>query len=249
MGGVNPSAMVLVKNEAYWLPYVLKQSEGYFDSYVIYDIGSTDHTRDVIDWFVSKNDGKADLFVRKLPHVEPKVQGTFRNSMIVEGRRDIYFILDGDELYNPEDLARIRWAAEDLREAYIENNRKKYGVFNRVEVNDSLTKQYSERRTHHRLYTRNAFWTGTHPGEVAAYRQYDKSEVKFNITCWHMHNTLRSPLEQDATKRLHRKFKKTYHPGELVDLDLLKELPILKNRIEDFPVTPALEVLWANQTS
>ena len=243
---MNPSVMVLVKNEAYWLPYVLKQVEGHFSSYVIYDVGSTDRTRDIIDWFVDRNEDKAEIFVRKLPHAPPEVQGVFRNSMIVEGKREVYFILDGDELYKDKDIARIRWAADELREANQENPRKKYGVFKRVEVNNTLDKQYSERRSHHRLYTRDAFWTGTHPGEVAAFRQYYKSELWYEITCWHMHNTLRSPLEKDALKRLNRKAKKTYHTGNLIDLDILKELPILKERVEDFPVTPALEALWSN---
>ena len=240
-----PSVMVLVKNEAYWLPYVLKQCEGIFDSYVIYDVGSTDHTRDVIDWFVQRNHGKADIFVRVLPHVDPVVQGTFRNSMIAEGQRDIYMILDGDELYKPDDLQKIKLAATDLLIHHTADRRNRYGVVRRVEVNPELTHRYSTLRGHHRLYTRDAFWTGNHPGEIAGYKQNDKSEIWYNnITCWHMHNTLRSPREKDAVKRIARKMQRSYHPGELVPMDLLKELPALKERIEGFPVTPALEALW-----
>lgn len=243
---MKPSVMVLVKNEEYFLPYVLKQTEGYFDSYVIYDVGSTDRTRDIIDWFTARMDGKADLVVRYLPHVPPEVQGTFRNSMIVEGDRPVYFILDGDELYTPKDMAEISVAGEELLAANAANERKRYGVVRRVEVNAELTQQYAERRGHHRLYTRDAFWTGTHPGEVAAYRQTEKSELWFNgITCWHMHNTLRSPQEADALSRISRKRKKAYHPGNGVmkPMDLLRELPVLREPIEDFAVTPALAAL------
>ena len=241
----DPSVMVLVKNEAYFLPYVLKQTEGFFDSYVLYDIGSSDNTRDIIDWFTARMDGKADLFVRKMPHVDPEVQGAFRNSQIVEGRRDIYMLLDGDELYTQEDLAKIQSAADSLR---IENwcdSLKRFGVFKRVEINESLTKQYDRRRSHHRLYTRDAFWSGTHPGEKSGYKQNEDSEIWFeDITCWHMHNALRSPNESDATRRISRKAKHSYHPGNLIDLDLLAELPMLRERIEDFPECPALEALW-----
>jgi hypothetical protein len=237
--------MVLVKNEAYWLPYVLKQVEDIFDSYVIYDIGSTDNTRSIIDWFVARNEGYADIFVRKCPHVDPIAQGAFRNSMIVEGQRDSYFILDGDELYKPEDLRKIPGAAHDLYNSNLKNPRKRYGVFERVEVNADLTQQYDVRRGHHRLYRSDAFWTGTHPGEVAHYRQCAKSEIQYPITCWHMHNTVRSPKEGDATKRLIRKAQRSYHPGTLIDMDILEELPVLRTRIEDFPVSPALEALWA----
>ena len=38
---INPSVMILVRNESYFLPYVLKQCEGIFTSYVIYDIGNS----------------------------------------------------------------------------------------------------------------------------------------------------------------------------------------------------------------
>lgn len=244
----NPSALILVKNESYFLPYVLKGVEDVFDSFVIYDIDSTDNTKEIIDWFSARVDGKADLFVRKMPHCIPDVQGAFRNSMIVEGRRDIYFILDGDEAYTAEDMAKIPAAANALRSANRRNPKKRFGVFKRVEMNAEMTKQYDRRRSHHRLYTRDAFWSGTHPGEVPGYKQNEKSEMWYDLTCFHFHNTLRSPNEAEATRRLQRKFKKSYHPGSLIDLDLLKELPALRERIEDFPVSPALEALWEKET-
>jgi len=248
----NPSVMVLVKNESYWLPYVLHQTEGHFDSYVIYDVGSTDNTRQIIDWFAARMDGRADLFVRYLPDVPPAVQGTFRNSMIAEGRRDGYFILDGDELYKQEDFPKIKKAAANLLMTHDHYNpRKRFGVVRRVEVSADLQKQYVERRGHHRLYTRDAFWTGTHPGEVSGYKQNSKSEIQYDdITCWHMHNALRSPKEADATKRLKRKGQRSYHPGdEMKPLQLLDELPTLRTTIEDFPVSPALATLQQMQTA
>ena len=80
---------------------------------------------------------------------------------------------------------------------------------------------------------------------MAGYKQDEKSEVWFpDITCWHMHNTIRSPKEEDATRRISRKAKRSYHPGDLINLDLLAELPALRERIESFPVCPALEALW-----
>ena len=242
---MNPSVMVLVKNESFFLPFVLKQCEGLFDSYVIYDIGSTDNTRDIIDWFVARNEGKADLLVRKLPHVDPDVQGAFRNSMIPEGQRDIYWILDGDELYSPKDLALINPAADHLAQLHALNTHVRFGVFKRVEMNYDLTHRYTQRRSHHRLYHRSAFWYGRHPGEVSGYKQCERSEQWFpGITVWHFHNTMRSPKDAEALKRADRKTKRTYHPGELEPFDLLAELPVLHEPIENFPVSPILEKLW-----
>lgn len=245
----DPSALILVKNESYFLPYVLQQTEGHFSSYVIYDVGSTDNTRQIIDWFSERMDGRADLFVRYLPDVPPVVQGTFRNSMIAEGRRDIYMILDGDELYKQEDFHKIKTASDELLLTHREfSPGKRFGVVRRVEVSPDLKKQYLERRGHHRLYTSDAFWTGTHPGEVPGYKQGHKSEIWFSdITCWHMHNTLRSPKEADAAKRLKRKGQRSYHPGgEMGKLRLLDEIPELREPIEDFPVSPALAELQAH---
>lgn len=241
----SPSCCVLVKNEAYWLPFTLKQTLGHFDSYVIYDVGSTDNTRDIIDWFVEEVGDRAEMFVRYLPDCDPKIQGTFRNSMIAEGRRDSYFILDGDELYKQDDLAKISGFAEDLESKHAENIKKRFGVLQRVEMSTDLTQQYDRRRSHHRIYTRDAFWHGTHPGEVSGHKQNDKSEVYYDAVCWHLHNALRSPAEEDVQKRVQRKSKKTYHPGNLIPMDLLSEVPILRERIESFPVSPALEKLWA----
>jgi len=243
----NPSVMVLVKNEAYWLPYVLAQTEGIFDSYVIYDIGSTDGTQHVIKWFTDKMNGRADFFVRYLPHCPPEVQGAFRNSMIAEGDRDVYFLLDGDELYSPADLLKIPQYAHNLSGKNEVDHNKKYGVFKRVEVTSDLSQRYLEERTHHRLYHQTAWWTGTHPGERPFYDLKNAREVNFfDITCWHMHNTLRSPSEDEVPKRMKRKSQGTYHPGNelgVLGTSLLDALPILRAPVASFPVNPALAKL------
>ena len=127
------------------------------------------------------------------------------------------------------------------------DNNKRFGVFKRVEMNPELTMQYDRRRSHHRLYTRDMFWSGCHPGEVSGYKQDEKSEEWYEVTCFHFHNAVRSPDESLVLKRMDRKFKRTYHPGELIPIDILEELPILRTQIEDFPVSPALKALWTKR--
>ena len=243
---IGPSCLVLVKNEAFFLPYTLKQTEGFFERYVIYDVGSTDGTQEIIEWFRKRNEDKADIFVRYLPHAEPSVQGCFRNSMIVEGDRKIYFLLDGDELYPRTMFPEIIKAASKLNSYNMSDSVMRYGMVRRVEVSPNLTQRYVRERTHHRLYTNDAFWTGTHPAEVAFHKQHEKSEADFpEIKCWHMHNALRSPKEDEALSRNSRKIKKTYHPNDngMTGLDIIKEIPMLAKPIENFPVTPALAAL------
>jgi hypothetical protein len=232
--GLTPT--ILVMNDAYYLPYVLEALRGRFNRYVIYDAGSEDGTENIIDWFTETED--AEFFVRKLPFAIPPIQGCYRNSMLVEAETEWTFMVDADEVYSPESLDALGGYASMLGDL------DRYGVVKRVEMSTNLLHKYSDERTHHRLYRRDAYFTGTHPGEVPRYKQKEKNEFHMDyITCWHFHNALRSPLEGSVPKRMDRKSQGTYHPGELVPFDLLKELPILREPIENFPVSPDLEKL------
>ena len=237
--GLTPT--ILVMNDQYWLPYALESLRGRFNRYVIYDAGSEDGTENIIDWFVETED--AEFFVRKLPFCIPPVQGCYRNSMLVEAETEWTFMVDADEVYHPDSLDNLHLRF-DLFKPPGNLELLKYGVFKRVEMASSLLHRYTDERTHHRLYRRNAYFTGTHPGEVPRWKQRPVNEFHFaDVTCWHFHNALRSPLEGSVPKRLDRKTQGTYHPGELVPFDLLKELPILRKPINGFPVSPDLEKL------
>ena len=229
--------MILVMNDVFFLPYVLEQLRGRFNRYVIYDAGSEDGTENVIDWFV-ETEKNADFFVRKLPFAVPAIQGVYRNSMLVEAQSEWTMMIDGDELYTQADLdnlvVKCDWRDDAL----------KYGVVRRQEVGSDLISRYSEIRGHHRLYRRNAYFTGSHPGEVPAFKQKPENEFHLDdVTCHHFHNALRSPLEGSVPKRLDRKSQGTYHPGELVPFNLLDTLPILREPINGFAVSPDLEKL------
>jgi hypothetical protein len=237
------AAVVLVSNDEYWLPYVLHGVSGWFDRMVIYDVGSTDKTRDIIEWFVAKEKHRTDFYVRMLPMCDPKIQGAFRNSMIAEAGTDYYWILDGDELYGSWYETTIKNFTNRLKVEKKSHPRLVYGVIQRTEVSADLKNEYSEIRTHHRLYHRSAIWKGTHPGEEPVIRQDSKTEIHQRIYCWHMHNTRRSSKEEETPGRIRRKLQKTYHPGNLCSVDILQELPQLRQPIENFPVCPALREL------
>ncbi len=235
--GLTPT--ILVMNDAYWLPYVLESLRGRFKRYVIYDAGSEDGTENIIDWFTQTED--AEFFVRKLPFAIPSIQGCYRNSMLVEAETEWTFMVDGDEIYSAESLESLHDQFGALNAGFPLT---KYGVVDRQELDTNLLHKYSELRTHHRLYRRNAYFTGNHPGEAPRYKQKEKYEYPFaDVTCYHFHNALRSPLEGSVPKRLDRKAQGTYHPGELVPFNLLDELPILRKPIEAFQVSPDLEKL------
>ena len=239
--GLTP--MILAMNDVFWLPYALESLRGRFDRYVIYDAGSEDGTENVIDWYV-ETEKDATFFVRKLPFAVPQIQGCYRNSMLVEAEAEWTIMIDADEVYHPSSLDEIKNWFTHFEGGLDLADHLKYGVFKRVEMATDLRNRYTEERTHHRLYRRNAYFTGSHPGEAPAHKQRPSNEFTIDdVTCWHFHNALRSPLEGSVPKRLDRKSQGTYHPGELVPFDLLKELPILRKPIEAFAVSPDLEKL------
>jgi len=233
------TACVLVLNDEYFLPYVLESSRGRFSNYVIYNVGSTDKTKEIIDWFVQDNK-EAAFFVRHFDHIPTKqVQGSFRNSMIAEARTDYYYILDGDEVYSEDGWNRLAahwWAVKP-----DSSKGKYYGTVRRCEMSADLRQRYIKLRTHHRLYHRLATFAGPHPGEWPVIEQKPNNENDIpDVTCYHFHNTERSSKDSEALKRADRKNKPTYHPGELTPFNLLEEIPLLRKPIEDFPVAPAL---------
>lgn len=241
--------VILNMNDENWLPYSLSALAGHFNRYVIYDVGSTDRSKEIIDWFVQKEKRRSDFFVRYLPFVDPTVQGCFRNSMIAEADSEWYFIVDADEVYKPEDLRTIVKYMNDTRYMNILSSNpdeyRPYGLVRRVEVVEGLDKAYgtTENRKHHRVYHSSAYWKGTHPGEVAAkYKQDEQNEFWIpGVTCYHFHNTHRSSKDSEVPKRIERRSQPTYHRGELLPLEVVKDLPILLNRYENFPVNPSLK--------
>jgi hypothetical protein len=236
------AALILVSNDEYYLPFVLESIKGAFERVVIYNVGSEDGTKDIIDWWVDK-EKDTDCLVRHLPMCPPEVQICFRNSMISEARTDCYYLVDGDEIN--DHALRVPELALELQSLNLSHPRKRYGVVRRIEISPDLRFRYEGIRTHHRLYTRDAIWVGTHPGEAPYYQQNWKSEIDFDdeVVVLHMHNALRSSKEDVALKRVKRKKQRSYHPGKLIKYDLLEAYPILKKQIEDWPMDPALEEL------
>jgi hypothetical protein len=228
----------LVSNDCFWLPYVLQSTKDFFSHFILWDVGSTDGTLEIIDWFEKVYEG--NLLVQKMPMVPPKAQLAYRNAPIAELITDYYLILDGDEVWPESSLLKLK----EQMPGYVASE-KLYGIVKRVEVGESLRNQYSDIKNHHRLYHRTCTWQGRHPGEHAKIPQTPDKEYNFSddTIVYHFHNTLRSTEEKNVPKRMERKSQNTYHPGKLIPFHLLNELPILQTPIENFPVNPQLEEL------
>jgi hypothetical protein len=240
--------VVLNCNDEYWLPYCLEATRGFFSRYVVYDIGSSDASKSIINWFLESTENVEFYYRSFTDIIQPTIQGIFRNSMIAEARSEWYFILDADEIYSPSSLDAILQAAADLQDNIRSGSL--YGVVPRVEIASDLQHAYAlDRETpHHRLYHRTAIWTGSHPGEVPFYVQRNKNELWFpDITCFHFHNAERSTKDGKVPKRQERKARGTYRPGDPEPFDLFTELPILKKPIAEFEPAPTLKALQNDQ--
>jgi glycosyltransferase involved in cell wall biosynthesis len=241
--------LILVCNEEYWLPYVLESIKGKFGRYIIYDVGSVDTTRQIISWFIDSSPKEVDIHYRKLPMCEPVVQGTFRNAMIAEARSEWYMLVDGDEIYTPNSLHALIDEMDNMKEWYISKNRS-YGVVRRVEITEDLSNSYGQdlHVSHHRIYHRKMTWVGTHPGEAPLITQNRRNEHWFSkkVICYHMHNCSRSTKDEEVPSRIKRRSQGTYHPGEVAPMNLLAKVPILRQPIENFPVSPTLAELQNN---
>ena len=241
--------VILTMNDEFWLPYVLASVQGRFDRYVIYDVGSEDMTWEVIQSFVEAEKAAAEIFYRKLPYCAPEIQGIFRNSMIAEARSDWYFILDGDEIYNPEALDALADEMENMKHQYEENG-KTYGIVRRVEVMTDMKSAYGQNLDlkHHRVYHKDMIFVGPHPGEAPLVEQKKKNEHWFSkdVICYHFHNCNRSRLDEMVPKRIARRKKATYHRGEATPIDILQKVPLLRGKFNEFLTCPELEVLWSD---
>jgi len=242
--------VILNCNDEYWLPYCLEATRGFFDRYVIYDIGSTDRSKDIIRWFSESVEGKAEFLIKSFDDiVQTNIQGIFRNSMIAEARSEWYYVLDSDEIYTPESWEAIWDLTDEVDQMRFEFGQL-YGIVPRIEIAGDLKSAYGMKRNipHHRIYHRTAIWRGPHPGEIPYYPQKPGNTFWVrDATCYHFHNAERSTKDALVPKRLERRAKGTYRPGTCEKFDLFETLPILREPIADFEPSPTLKRMQDDQ--
>ena len=242
----NCAVVFLIRNDAFWSPYALESIRGHFPRVILYDTFSSDGSRDVLEHFANeyKKDG-TEVVLEYFPDMDKRSQLLLRNSMFAEAQRPYVYMLDADEVLSKESLLALenefpRFVAAD----------KIYGIVNRTEICSDLQSAYSPNvyTNHHRVYSvGRCIARGSHPGEFYEPAQKSSNEYKFSedVTVYHMHNTVRSPLmtENSTPGRIERKSKATYTPGSIEPIDLFEKLPILKKPIENFIVNPVLAAL------
>lgn len=116
---------MIVRNEDLWIEQAVRNIVGFCDVLHIGDNGSTDETREILERVTSDH-----------PHVELRGVPDMRQSHAVVEQyagADVWvFGVDGDELYDPFGLERLR--AELLAGVYSDRWRVKSNVLNAVSV-------------------------------------------------------------------------------------------------------------------
>lgn len=88
------TAHILVRNEDQFVKYALESVLPYISNYIIYDTGSTDKTVEIL---------KKYQFEEKGPK-HPNEITKLRNEMINKTKTDWFLLLDGDEVWNKDQL-------------------------------------------------------------------------------------------------------------------------------------------------
>lgn len=96
-------AHTLVRNEERFIWFAINSVINSVDKILIYDLGSTDKTREII-----KTINSPKIILRELPRNEDMIElGQRRQQMLDETKSDWILILDGDEIWPDESIKKL----------------------------------------------------------------------------------------------------------------------------------------------
>ena len=90
---------MVVKNEDQWIWYAIHSVLPYVDTFLLYDTGSTDNTKKIIDSIKSKK------IIHEQHYIKSPLDLTkLRQKQVDQTKTDWFWVIDGDEIY-PQRLA------------------------------------------------------------------------------------------------------------------------------------------------
>ncbi len=101
------TAHVMIRNEEYWLGYVLDSLLQVMDEVIVVDTGSSDNTVDVVRRVMKEHPNCRTQFLC-YGHLTPEENGQARQWMTDRTHTEWAMIVDGDEYYAPETLQKIK---------------------------------------------------------------------------------------------------------------------------------------------
>lgn len=101
------TAHVIVKNEEKWIWFSLLSVLDYVDEYIIFDTGSTDLTRDIIQAFVNKYSCIKKIKFFEKGSVSKENFYKLRQEQIDLTQTPWFLVLDGDEIWYKDTIAEL----------------------------------------------------------------------------------------------------------------------------------------------
>lgn len=189
---------IMLKNEEYWIHYVVRDLFKVFPQVLILDTGSTDRTLDIIRRTAVGYNGL--ILLEANYHNDPVLIGNGRNIMREACPTYWMFLVDGDEI----------WREAKLRNMLVYNTKDETEVimlagWNVQDVDGRLQLRTHDLANRDGLFAPDIRWTSTHYpfegyGLVEEYLNKSKGMYLPAHECyaWHMRHTLRSSANWDA---------------------------------------------------
>lgn len=192
---VQLTAHVMLRNEEYWVGYILDALLQVMDEVIIIDTGSTDNTVDVVRRALKEHPYCKSQFLC-YGTLTPEENGQARQWMTDKTRTEWGMIVDGDEYYSPEALEAIK--AIELPSTA----RLGFTTLQVLQHRDDkfwLAEKWSKQAL---FYVPDTKWSGKYPFEGPT--NYDKPETFYyyeDVLGWDFHHLKRSSKDAETLHR------------------------------------------------
>lgn len=205
----NTTPCLMIKNEEYWIYYVLRDLMAVFPKLILLDTGSTDKTVEVVEEAAKIHNCCTILLIEE-HYTNPFHIGEGRNKLRNLCETHWMFLVDGDEIWREDKLQKL------LQQEIPDNTEViMTGAKNIEDVEGKLQLREHDTANMDRLFAPSIHWNrtdypfesyglnGTFPMEKVHYAPADQ------VYEWHVRHTLRSSLNGHA---FFREEKKGYFP-------------------------------------
>ena len=227
----------MVKNEEYWLPYVLENLCQVFDKIVAIDCGSRDETPEILLYFRSIYHEKIDLELLREMNLEKN--GYIRQYMSEKTQTTWAAIIDGDEYYPVAELKKL------VDTILPGSARLTYTTLEVVDLVDNdfvIREPWSKQCLFH---VPSTTWNGPFPFEVPKpWIDSSDQSTRFyypDVVGYDLHHLPRSSRDEQTPHRLRKDLIRQVMP-------VRRAIPELKNEFQkrQWP-NPVLEEIYAGR--
>lgn len=191
------TAHVMIRNESYWIGYVLAPVLQVFPHVLVADTGSEDGSTDILRVLQTKH---TNLEVWYLGKLSPEENGDLRTKMLAAVPTTWGFQIDGDEIYPPETLRKILEIGMPIGKhsgftCLHEIAENEHGLYRTVPFSAF------------RILRKGMGYRGPYPWEYSLTVNDPEGFYYFpgELCGWHVHGLQRSPLDATTYLRLDKK--------------------------------------------